>query len=117
MTATATHTPDLLDELDAMARTSFTVPGETRSAWLEGIQAVCDRDGDFDSGRVRVWLDTHGKEWAHGPQSGSTVTGLVRSGRAIDTGRMALLGNTEHRAGKRRVPIYRLTERVWAVSA
>jgi len=113
MTATATYSPDLLDELDAMARTSFTVPGEIRAAWLEAIQAISDRDGDWDSGRVRVWLDSRGMEWAHGSQSGATVTALVRSGAAVDTGRMALLGNTKHRAGKRRVPVYRLTRRVW----
>ena len=113
MGATATYSPDLLDELDAMARTSFTVPGEVRNAWLQGIQAVADRDGDFDSGRVRSWLDAQGATWAHGPESGACITGLVRSGAAVWSGRMAELGNVEHRAGGRLVKVYRLTRRVW----
>jgi len=104
---------DLLDELEMSASVSLTTPGEIRAAWLEAIQAVADRDGDFCSGRVRAWLDARGMAWAHGPQSGSTVAGLVRSGAAVDTGRMETLGNTKHRAGKRKTPVYVLTARVW----
>lgn len=106
MTAAA---PDLLDLLDANAALSLTTPGEVREAWLAAVQVVADRDGDFDSGRVRDVVP----EWAHGPESGALITGLVRSGRAVWTGRLTELGNAAQRAGSRLVKVYRLTERVW----
>lgn len=105
----STAAPDLLDELDAMARTSLTVPGEIREVTLAAIQSVSDRDGDWGFGRVRVLLP----EWAHGSVSGATVTGLVRSGAAVWTGRREPLGNFGQRAGDREVKVYRLTRRVW----
>ena len=114
MTAPAlTREPDLLDLLAASAASSFTVPGEVRDAWLRGIQTVADRDGDWDSGRVRDWLEAQGSTWAHSSVSGATVTSLVRLGAAEWTGAMATLGNAEQRAGSRLVKRYRLTCRVW----
>ena len=104
---------DILDELDASAKLSLTVPGEIRAAWLQGMQAVDDRDHDWDSGRVRAWLDERGMTWAHGPEAGSTVTAVVRSGAAVWTGERALLGNTAQRAGNREVRVRKLTRRVF----
>lgn len=105
MTATA---PDLLDLLEASAALSTLTPGKVREAWLAAIQHVSDRDGDWDSGRVRAELP----EWAHGPESGAVVTGLVRSKAAVWTGHMATLGNTTQRAGGRLVKVYRLTAKI-----
>jgi hypothetical protein len=102
--------PDLLEQLDHMARTSLTVPGEIREVTLAAIQSVSDRDGDWGFGRVRALLP----EWAHGAASGATVTGLVRSGAAVWTGRYEPLGNHAQRAGGRDVRVYRLTRRVAA---
>lgn len=109
MTATLPDAPDLLDLLDADAALSTLTPGQVRAAWLAAIQAVNDRDGDWDSGRVRAMVP----HWAHGPESGAVVTGLVRSKAARWTGRMDTLGNTEQRAGGRLVKVYALTRNVW----
>lgn len=106
MTAAA---PDLLDMLEADAEQSALLPGRIRDEWLKAIQTINDRDGDFGSGRVIATVP----EWARGPQSGSTVTGLVRSGAARWTGRWEPLGNYAQRAGDRQVKVYRLTRQVW----
>lgn len=104
-----TTTPDLLNLLDADAALSVLFPGDVRAAWLVAIQAVNDRDGDFGSGRVRAMVP----HWAHSPNSGSTVAGVVRSKAAYWTGDWEPLGNTEQRAGGRLVKVYRLTRNVW----
>ena len=96
---------DLLDDLDASARLSFTVPGEIRARVLEEINHLLDTEGTFDYGRVYKALP----EWCHGPESGSTVNGLVARREIAWTGDMAPLGNTKQRAGGRLVKVYRRT--------
>lgn len=102
----------ILSDLDLNARTSLTVPGEIRSKRLEAIQAVTDRDGTFDAGRVNEWLADRGFNLA-GPECGSTTNALVSRGIAVWTGRVAELGNTKNRNAHRLVKVYRLTRRVW----
>ena len=104
---------DRLDQLDANARLSLTVPGEIRAAWLQAAQAINDRDGNFGSGRIHRWLEEHDMGWAHSPNSGSTMTHLVRSHAAVWTGGHETLGNFAQRAGLREVKTYRLTRRVF----
>ena len=96
---------DMLDDLDASALLSFTVPGEIAETVRRTTLAILAHDGDVDFGRVRAWLP----EWCHGPQSGSTITALVRRGELTWTGAMAPLGNTKQRAGGRLVKVYRRT--------
>ena len=96
---------DLLDDLDASARLSFTVPGEIRARVLEEINHLLDTEGTFDYGRVYKAVP----EWCHGPESGSTVNGLVARREITWTGAMAPLGNTKQRAGGRLVKVYRRT--------
>lgn len=107
MTATA---PDLLDLLDASAAVSLTTPGEIREAWLRGIQAVSDRDGDVDAARVRAIVP----DWAH--NGGSTVGALWRhlskSGAAVMVG-VTASGFSEHRASTSLIKKWRLTRPVW----
>src|SRR5690606_38019497 len=98
--------PDLLALLDASASQSFTTPGAVRQMWLDTARLVAARDdGTFDSGRIRAVVP----EWAHGPEAGAAITGMVRRGEAEWTGRMAVLGNDSQRAGSRLVKVYRLT--------
>ena len=96
---------DLLDDLDASALLSFTVPGEIRARVLEEINHLLDTEGTFDYGRVRQGLP----EWCHGPESGNAVNSLVASKQVTWTGAMAPLGNTKQRAGGRLVKVYRRT--------
>ena len=96
---------DVLDDLDASARLSFTVPGEIRQCVTQIVNGVIERDGDVDFGRVRTWLPT----WCHGPESGAVITAMVRRGELVWTGAMAPLGNTKQRAGGRLVKVYRRT--------
>lgn len=115
MTApTLTRDHDLLDMLDAAADVT-PGPALVKAERLRAIQAVFDRDGEFDAARVRDEC----AEWARrDPRAGSTTNGLVRRGIARpvmlagDIPKMAQLRNFEHRAGHRWVPVYRLTERV-----
>ena len=96
---------DLLDDLDASARLSFTVPGEIHEFVTRTVRAILEHDGTVDYGRVRAWLP----EWCHGPESGAVITGMVRRGELVWTGAMAPLGNTKQRAGGRLVKVYRRT--------
>lgn len=96
--------PDLLDLLDASAASSPLLPGRVRDEWLKAARSLAERSGTFDAGCIRLMVP----EWAHGPEAGSAITGMVRRGEAEWTGRMVPLGNTEQRAGARMVKVYRL---------
>ena len=96
---------DLLDELENMARTSFTSPGDIRMRVIDAVETILDASGTVDFGRVRKHLP----DGYHGPTCGSTITGMVRRGELVWTGAMAPLGNTKQRAGGRLVKVYRRT--------
>lgn len=107
MTAAATRTPDLLDMLDAAAKSSPATPGAVRAEWLKAIRLVARATGGtFHSGQVRSIVP----EWAHGPESGALITSLVRSGAITWSGRMDTLGNTGQRAGSRLVKVYSVAD-------
>lgn len=104
---------DLLDHLDANARLSATVPGEIRDAWLEGIQAVNDRDGDFDAARVRVTLPEGVR---HGSEVGNLFRHLSQSGAAVMIGTCPS-GYREHRASTTIIKRWTLTRQIWPVTS
>ena len=108
MTATDTREPDLLDFLtaDTMCNPSHVL---IREECLRAIQAVMDRDGDVDRRRAR----DERADWARRDnRAGQVMSQLVKSGKAVPTGRTVLSGDTEQRAGMQIAPVYRLTERV-----
>lgn len=101
---------DLLDELDAMARTSvLPTPVDIRSAWLEAIQEMNDATGSFDAARIRPTMP---EEFAHGSEIGNLFRHLSQSGaaRVID---VIESGNTEHRAAHSLIRKWTLTRRVF----
>ena len=103
---------DILYDLDAHARLSFTTPGEVRTAWREAAHAIAARDGDFDSGRILTWLAEHDMAWATGSESGATITAMVRSKEVVWTGRYAELGNRRTRNSMRPCKVYAFVKAV-----
>ena len=111
MSVDANYAMDLVDELDASARLSLTVPGEIRAAWLWGCQFVANRDGDFDARRVREVLP---ESVRHGSEVGALFRHLSKSGAAVMVGTCAS-GYSEHRAATTIIKRWALTRAVWPV--
>lgn len=94
-----------MDELDIVAADQRVVPTEIRAAVLVGVQRAWQKHGRVHIGLVRPYLPP----WATGPQIGSTITTLVRSGALVHTGGFALSNNRKTRNRLRPVKVYRLT--------
>lgn len=110
MTATIPdYATDLLAELDESARLSVTGPHSIREAWLECIQAVSDRDGDYDAARVRAIVP---EEYRHGSEVGNLFRHLSKSGAAVMVGTCAS-GYKEHRAETTIIKRWKLTRQVF----
>lgn len=96
----------ILQDIDEAAASDAGRKGEIRQATIDGAVAVAKRDGDFDSGRIRDYLESIGKGDLVGPQSGACISGMLRRGRIKDTGRTAPSNNYRSGNVNRKIPVY-----------
>lgn len=95
-----------LDEISVTERDHRPTAADIRWAVDDAIETLHNAGEPIHIGNIRPLLPA----WATGPQIGARMTGHVRRGALVWTGRFAMNGNTKTRNAMRPAKVYRLVK-------